>query len=311
MIIATKSLVYKLDDDGRTTPNLLFEELNVRRVIEGKNSNIIALENGEIILFNEANKEKIKSEIKDRIDSLCIINENPLELLIGCTPPNLYRQKEQGAAKRVKSFEELSVRDQWYTPWGGPAAVRSMSITSDGWVYADIHVGSIMRSPDQGQTWEPVTPTLHKDVHEVTITPAANDLVYANTYLSVYISSDKGRSWEHKSRGLNNKYGRGISVNLKNPNIALCGVSDGPSGTNVHGLLYLTEDRGRTWTHINEGFPDSTKKNIDTFHIAYTKKETTWVTDENRLYKSIDNGRSWEKYWDAPEEILMISVNQI
>ena len=26
------------------------------------------------------------------------------------------------------------------------------------WIYADVHVGSIMRSPDHGTTWEPVTP---------------------------------------------------------------------------------------------------------------------------------------------------------
>ena len=32
------------------------------------------------------------------------------------------------------------------------------------------------------QTLEPVTPTLHEDVHEVATTPASDRHVYANTY---------------------------------------------------------------------------------------------------------------------------------
>ena len=43
--------------------------------------------------------------------------------------------------------------------------MRSLAHSGD-WVFADIHVGS-MRSPDRGTTWEPVTPDLDADVHQV------------------------------------------------------------------------------------------------------------------------------------------------
>jgi hypothetical protein len=62
-----------------------------------------------------------------------IIDEDPLKLLIGCTPPNLYKLVAgKDPAKLIPSFQNLEVRDQWYTPWGGPAAVRSMDNTKDG-----------------------------------------------------------------------------------------------------------------------------------------------------------------------------------
>jgi hypothetical protein len=106
--------------------------------------------------------------------------------IIALTDGSLLLQ-EDGTANLCTGFEALPVRSEWYTPWGGPPAVRSFAATTDGCVYADIHVGSIMRSPDQGHTWEPVTPTLHNDVHEVATTPASDNHVAANT-ISLSIS---------------------------------------------------------------------------------------------------------------------------
>ena len=204
MIIATKTSVYLLDVD-ETEPNLLLEGVEVRRVAEGDQFNVVASADGSVRIVNSDGIRQLKTGIKDRIDSLCITNEKPFDLLIGTTPPHHYRMKGEGPAKKIIPFDNLKVRNNWYTPWGGPAAVRSLAKTGDGWVYADIHVGSVMRSPDYGKTWEPVTPTLHEDVHEVNTTPASNRRVYANTYLSVYVSDDRGYTWKHRSKNLHDR----------------------------------------------------------------------------------------------------------
>jgi hypothetical protein len=308
MLISTRSSVFHLESDAsETDPTLLMENIGVRRVSEGEKISLVALGEGTVIVLEDGDERRIETGIEDRIDSLCIVNEKPLDLLLGTTPPYLYRLEEESPATRVKTFDELSVREKWYTPWGGPAAVRSLAKSGDGWIYADIHVGSIMRSPDKGVNWEPVTPTLHVDVHEVNVTPASNERVYANTYHSVYVSDDRGDSWDHRSNVLNNRYGRGIAIHPYEPDVVLCGVSDGPSGSNVHGELYRSEDAGLNWVHISDGFPESTKKNIDTFHIAFWGRDVAWVCDENTLYLSRDKGMSWEAHWKAPEEITLIS----
>lgn len=307
MLISTKTSIYSVSPNVSTQPQELYSGLELRRIKKGKKRNVIALQDGTIIIDQGENNKRIQSGITDRIDSLLIVEEDPLSLLIGCTPPNLFKLiEDEGKAQTIPSFQNLAVRDQWYTPWGGPPAVRSMDMTHDGWIYADIHVGSIMRSPDLGESWEPVKPTLHKDVHEVATSPTSHERVYANTYLSVYVSDDRGETWNHRSGALKERYGRGIAVHPTNPDVLLCGVSDGPSGNNVHGQLYWTEDAGRNWIHISEGFPESTKKNIDTFHIQYTGSHA-WVTDENNLYHSKDRGRTFELFWTAPEEIIVIS----
>ncbi|MEO7629752.1 MAG: hypothetical protein ABIS44_00260, partial [Mycobacteriales bacterium] len=40
----------------------------------------------------------------------------------------------------VKAFDDLEGRAAWYTPWGAPAAVRSMDIDDDGVMYVGVHV---------------------------------------------------------------------------------------------------------------------------------------------------------------------------
>lgn len=310
MLIATKNVVYQLESLGsERKPRTLLKGLDVRRVLEGELRSLVALADGSIKVLEGDEVLTLKTGIGDRIDSLCVLNEKPLSLLIGTTPPFLYLMTEKTQGKRIQAFDDLEVRNQWYTPWGGPAAVRSLAKSKDGWIYADIHVGSIMQSPDNGKTWEPVTPTLHKDVHEVTTTIADSQKIYANTYLSVYISKDRGDSWAHRSKNLNNRHGRGIAVQQEDPDTILCGVSDGPSGLNVHGQLYRTEDAGVTWNHVTKGFPTSTPQNIDTFHITFAGKEVAWVTAEEVLYLSRDRGETWTMFWEAPEEILMISCN--
>ncbi len=311
MLIATNDSVYEFfSNSNYEKPVLIKDGINVRRVFEGEKWKIIAFSDGTFLFQGKGESKRIDSGIKDRIDSLCIVKEDPLNILVGCTPPNLYRLKEKGKAVRNDSFDRLDVRKDWYTPWGGPAAVRSLAISGDGWVYTDIHVGSIMRSNDLGETWEPVRPGLHIDVHEVATSNTDSEMVYANTYLSVYVSDDRGESWAHRSENLRNRYGRGIAVNPFDSELLLCGVSNGPRGADVQGQLYRTTNTGLEWEHVSNGFPIRTKKNIDTFHIAFENKDLAWVTDEERLYRSEDKGQTWELFWEAPSEIMMISCRK-
>jgi hypothetical protein len=306
MLLSTNSTAYLVDQGKNLEP--ILTGVDIRRVQKAGNRNVIVLSDGSVIISENGEDKIQQSGITDRIDSLLVVKTNPLTLLIGCTPPNLYLFiEDEGNAQLVPRFQSLEVRDEWYTPWGGPPAVRSMDKTSDGWIYADIHVGSIMCSPDMGETWRPVNPELHKDVHQVIASPVYRERVYANTYLSVYVSDDRGESWHHRSGALRDRYGRGIAVHPSEPDLLLCGVSDGPSGSNVHGQLYRSEDAGKNWVHIIDGFPDSTKKNIDTYHIQF-EGDKAWVADENDLYLSQDTGKTWSLYRSFSEEINVLST---
>jgi hypothetical protein len=246
LLISTSGNVFEVRDDGtQKEPDEIMSIEGIRRIAERVTCNIAVNSEGDLIIQMEEIRT-VKTGIDDEIHSLLILGEDSLELLIGTEPPHIFKLKDE-RTQMIQSFEDLEVRDKWYTPWGGPPAVRSLAATTDDWVYADIHVGSIMRSKDRGESWEPVNPTLHRDVHQVNTTPASDTHVYAATYLAAYISLDRGDSWRHVAEDLDQRYGRAIIAHPGDPNIILTTVSDGPHGDNVHGQLYRTGDGGENW----------------------------------------------------------------
>ena len=308
MLIATATSVCRLDpntNDGH--PQVLLQATGIARVEEGMETHVAALEDGGIVLVRGDDVLRFASLIDEPITSLLLLGEEPLRLLVGTEAPHLYQIEGDGPATRNVSFAGLECRGQWHTPWGGPAALRSLARTRDGWVYADIHVGSIMRSADEGATWEPVTPSLHEDVHQVATCPAVNERVYATTFLAAYVSNDRGMTWEHRAVDLGERYGRAMAVHPRDPECLLTTVSDGPHGENVHGRLYRTADGGRTWSHVAEGFPQSTPDNIDTFHVAFSEDGLAWATVGSDLYVGREQATQWSKLWEAPGPIQMLS----
>ena len=306
MLIATEDQVYSADTgSGALAPNLQLEGETVCAVQEGHGLSAVCLQGGDVALLENGRTRRLHSGIEGSVESLDILSEDPVELLIGAEPTHLYRLGDGDSARVVEGFDDLECRDEWVTPWGGPPAVRSLVHAGD-WVYADIHVGSIMRSADRGVSWEPVTPDLHADVHQIAVTPAAPQRLYANTADAVFVSDDRGQTWTHRSEGLPVKYGRAIAAHPSDADCVLATVSRGPH-EGVDGQLYRSNDGGRIWSHVTDGFPAATSGNIDTFHIAFSADGVAWATVENRLYRSDDRGQHWEVVWTAPAAIAMVS----
>lgn len=303
MLIATSSMLYRLEDGGE--PERVLEGARIARVAEGSRVDVVASRDGEVCVLGDAPGEWIATGLDEPITSLLILDEAEPAVLIGTEAPQLYLLLG-ATTTRNEAFASLPCRSSWHTPWGGPAALRSLAAAED-YVYADIHVGSIMRSSDRGRTWEPVTPDLHEDVHEVNTCPAGPERVYATTARAVYVSDDRGNSWHHRAKDLGARYGRAIAVAPGDPDLVLTSVSDGPHGDDVHGQLFVTQDAGLSWTHVSEGFPDSTKANIDTFHVTFSPHGLAWAMVGRALYVGEDRATRWRQIWEAPEPILMLA----
>ena len=60
--------------------------------------------------------------------------------------------------------------------------------------------------------------------------PADDNRVYANTQNGVYVSADRGHSWENRIEGLPRRYGTTIAVHPTDPDLLIATVQNGPRG---------------------------------------------------------------------------------
>lgn len=211
------------------------------------------------------------------------------ELLVGTEPAGV-ALVEDDALRYLKGFAAVPEASLWSTPWGGPAAVRSLAVGGGGTLYANVHVGWIVRSTDGGATWTTTRNGLEKDVHQVAAHPRAAGTVFAATADGFHISHDRGDAFERRAQGLPHLYQRAVAC-FPDRDVYLSSSAMGSSGR--HAALSRSEDEGRTWAGV-EGLPEDLNRNINTHQVAVRRGgEARVVVDDTHLYASRDYGATW------------------
>lgn len=205
---------------------------------------------------------------------------------LGTSEAHLYRLQD-GEPQQVDAFEEVEGRDTWHTPWGGPPDTRSLSIADDGALYANVHVGGIPRSADEGRTWTP-TIDIDADVHQVL---AHRDLVLAACAPGLAVSSDAGRTWRIDADGLHARYCRAVAVC---DDTLLVSASTGPFTEQAAVYRRPVRSDG-AFEKCAGGLPEWFGANVDTRCLVTDDERAAIGTDEGEVWLSEDQGRSWER----------------
>jgi len=137
----------------------------------------------------------------------CIAWARDGQLLVGTVSARLARVAHN-TLQFFESFDQVPERKLWNTPFGSEPDVRSLAVSTDGTIYANIHVGWIVRTMDGGKTWKNLRKGLEMDVHQVEVNPSNPAIVFAATADGFYISEDRGDSFERRNTGLSNLYSR-------------------------------------------------------------------------------------------------------
>ena len=222
----------------------------------------------------------------------CIIRTNSGKLLVGTAGARVAETTENGL-RFLPPFDVVPERSQWDTPWGRPPDVRSFAVSSDGSIYANVHVGWIVRSLDDGQTWKCLTNGLEKDVHQVATMPHAAQTVFAATARGFFLSIDGGENFRRLTDPMPYYYQRACAA-FSGTDTYLSSTSRGPHGQ-ADSLLFRSTDCGVSWEKV-DGLPDGIAQNLDTHQLITQKNGTAWIVVENsKLWRSFDFGASWEE----------------
>jgi hypothetical protein len=209
-------------------------------------------------------------------------------LLVGTERSHLLRL-ERGRLVPVLSFDDAEGRDAWYTPWGAPAEVRSISAGADKAVYVNIHVGGVLRSTDGGAAWRPTLDIEH-DIHQVFALPARRGLVLVAAADGFGLSEDGGDTWRWENAGLDAHYCRAVGVA---DDTVLLSASTGPRGRRA--TVYRRRlDGGVRFERCRAGLPEWFADNVDTGCLVARGRTVVIGTEDGCVFSSLDAGEHWD-----------------
>jgi len=207
-------------------------------------------------------------------------------VIVGTSQAHLFRVAPPPTPlETIAGFDDVADREGWYTPWGGPPATRSISEDDDA-VYVNVHVGGIVRSRDEGSSWEP-TIDIDADVHKVW---AGQPGVFAACAPGLAISRDGGETWSIDDEGLHSRYCRGVTVCGET---VLVSASNGPRGGRA--AVYRRAVGGGPLERCRTGLPEWFDGNIDSAWLDATPELAAFGTSDGRVFASADEGGTWEE----------------
>ena len=222
----------------------------------------------------------------DETEAECLL-PTQAGVLVGTSEAHLSKLADNGF-ELVSSFDHAEGRDAWFTPWGGPPAVRSMSTDPDGAIYANVHVGGVLRSRDRGRSWQP-TIDIHADVHQV-VFDNGSGLLLAASLEGLAVSEDRGGSWTFNTKRLHASYLRAVAVAGET---VLVTASTGPF-TDRAAVYRVPLPASGAFEKCEAGLPKWFPKNIDTYCLAASGAEAAFGTSDGRVFRSSDEGKTWE-----------------
>jgi len=234
----------------------------------------------------------------------------------------LFLSRDAGA-----TWEHKGWRDQikvFYTEAG-----------ADGTLWSACGNG-VLRSTDGGATWKITTGWEVTEVLKVKVDPRDPAVVYAATAYGIFKTSDKGKSWHAKNKGLDNTFVSGLVIDRTNSARVLAATEGGiyisthkgeswaPAALRGKGVrtivqdplrakrfwagteddgVFLSNKKGERWQPANNGASLTT-----VYAIAIDPKKSNLIylgTHEGGVYRSTDGGKSWKPCNDGLKNTIV------
>ena len=207
-----------------------------------------------------------------------------------------------GTAELLASFDGADGRDRWYTPWGGPPDTRSLTVSPDELLFANVHVGGILRGDRPDGVWSP-TIDIDADVHEVLADPLDATHVVAATALGLAETRDAGETWTFATDGLHARYARAVALD---GDALFLSASTGPRGGRA--AVYRRDAPGGSFVKCQRGLPEWFDGNVDSHCLAAGGGTALFGTEDGRAFLSEDRGESWREVLGGPSGVHGVAI---
>jgi photosystem II stability/assembly factor-like uncharacterized protein len=207
-----------------------------------------------------------------------------------------------GAKSWHNMFSSLGLQE----PLAALTVAVSPSFASDHTLFVGVP-GGILRSTDEGATWEvftfPTPPPVFSSIVLSTHYPQDGVAFASTTEDGVYRSEDHGRLWSPSNFGLLDfqAYCMAISPDFDNDEMLLIGCESG---------IFRSTNGGRAWREVNLQFGY-----VSVFHLEFSPdfhddKLIFAGTDGQGLLFSPDGGDNWEPSGDITDPIDAIVLDK-
>jgi photosystem II stability/assembly factor-like uncharacterized protein len=198
--------------------------------------------------------------------SILVDPKKPRTLYAGTSPVAVYRSEDGGDNWRRLADPRMPERVRM------PFACRVMRLAKDAArpaeIYAVLEVDGVMRSLDDGETWQDCSEDLIRlagpdasprdregmlDGHALSVSAAGPSTVFVAVRKGLFRSADRGDSWQDMEIGRYSplRYGRDIRVSPHDPQVLYACLS--PAAQSTDGALYRSEDFGESWQRFDHG----------------------------------------------------------
>ena len=183
---------------------------------------------------------------------------------VGTEMSSLYRSDDHGETFACVTTFDLPSRKNWsFPPRPNTHHVQCIAHGRDHSIHVAIEFGAMLRSFDDGHTFEDRLPDSPLDAHVLLTHPAATGRLYAalgdallKRGRSFAESHDGGETWRYFGAGLEAMpYLYGLAVNGADPDDVRVAASPGPRAAHFDGGASIFRREGDAWIEDAIGFP--------------------------------------------------------
>ncbi len=245
--------------------------------------------------------------------ALLIDPRDPSNLYAGTSPVGIYRSEDSGESwtQIYASEAPESVKMDF------PCRVMRLAIdpSNPGHIYATLEVGGVIRSLDNGASWEDCSSDLVElaqrphlksrigsdteiegmmDGHALCVSSEMPGTVYLAVRMGLFRSQDRGKNWEDMEVGRFSPltYSRDVRISPQDPRVLYACLSS--AARSEDGSVYRSDDLGATWSRFDHGIKAETTMMAVALHHS-DPAQVHCASRSGQVFSTLDGGTTWRE----------------